>query len=32
VVMESGMKLMEGSPRQVQGDPAVRAAYLGMEH
>lgn len=31
VVMESGRKLMEGDPRQVQGSSAVRAAYLGVE-
>jgi branched-chain amino acid transport system permease protein len=32
VVMEFGTKLMEGTPAQVQGSPAVRAAYLGTEH
>ena len=32
VVMEFGTKLMEGTPSQVQQSPAVRAAYLGMEH
>ncbi len=32
VVMEFGTKLMEGTPQQVQESPAVRAAYLGVEH
>jgi branched-chain amino acid transport system permease protein len=32
VVMEFGVKLTEGSPAQVQANPAVRAAYLGTEH
>jgi branched-chain amino acid transport system permease protein len=32
VVMEYGTLLMEGTPRQVQQSPAVRAAYLGTEH
>ncbi|MDB5874039.1 MAG: amino acid/amide transporter ATP-binding protein 1, family / amino acid/amide [Ramlibacter sp.] len=32
VVMEFGTRLMEGTPRQVQQSPEVRAAYLGTEH
>jgi branched-chain amino acid transport system permease protein len=32
VVMEFGIRLMEGTPSQVQQSPAVRAAYLGTEH
>ena len=32
VVMEFGTLLMEGTPRQVQQSPEVRAAYLGTEH
>jgi branched-chain amino acid transport system permease protein len=32
VVMEFGIRLMEGTPAQVQRSPEVRAAYLGTEH
>lgn len=32
VVMEFGTQLMEGTPREVQQSPRVRAAYLGTDH